>query len=258
MAPLVRILLHLLPRIVHRRRPHVPILDVFRCAFLMFAQRLPSLNALEELLRRRGKTLVERAVPSADTMGYAFERLDPRGLGAMLKRVCAVGRRNKSLRRRNSSRPWVLALDGHELFASFKRCCPECSQRRIKTEDGEKIQYFHRVVTAQLVDVSPPISIDAEPIGPGEGETIAARRLLQRVLKEFPFIGVVLYLEAPILLLIVQAGKGAVVVLKQKNRQLHQEAMALIAATQAQQGDVRAVPTRILDVKDPLRIRMAT
>lgn len=220
----------------------------------MFAQRLPSLNALEEVLRRRGKTFVERAVPSADTMGYAFERLDPHGLRAMLQRVCALGRRNKSLRRRNPSRPWVLALDGHELFASFKRCCPQCSQRRVKTEDGERIQYFHRVVTAQLVDVSPPISIDAEPIGPGEGETIAARRLLQRVLKEFRFIGVVtmdaLFLEAPILRLIVEAGKGAVVVLKQENRQLHREAMALIASIPPQQGEVRGAPTRIWDVKE--------
>jgi hypothetical protein len=237
-----------------RRRPHVPILDVFRCAFLMFAQRLPSLNALEEVLRRRGKPFVEKAVPSADTLGYAYERLDPGGLRAMLKHVCAMGRRNKSLQRRNSSRPWVLALDGHELFASFKRCCPKCSKRRVKTENGETIQYFHRTATAQLVDVSPPISIDAELIGPGEGETVAGRRLVDRVLKEFPFVSVVtmdaLYLEAPIVRQIVEAGKGAVVVLKQENRQLYQEAMALTAAIQPQQGDVRGVPTKIWDVKD--------
>ena len=222
-----------------RRRPHVPILDVFRCAFLMFAQRLPSLNALEEVLRRRGRSFVQKAVPSADTLGYAYERLDPDGVRALLQRVCAASRRNKSLRRRGSARPWVVALDGHELFASYTRCCPDCSQRRVKTEAGERIQYFHRVVTAQLVGVVPPISLDAEMIGPGEGEQVAGRRLVERVLKAFPFIDVVtmdaLYLENPILRLITQAGKGAVVTLKQEDRQLYQEAMALVAATPPEQ-----------------------
>jgi hypothetical protein len=237
-----------------RRRPQVPIFDVFRCVFLMYAQRLPSLNSLEEVLRRRGRSFVQKAVPSADTLGYAYERLDPGGLRALLQRVCAASRRNKSLRRRGSGKPWVVALDGHELFASYKRCCPECSQRRVKTETGERIQYFHRVVTAQLVSVVPPITIDAEMIGPGEGEQVAGRRLVERVLKAYPFIDVVtmdaLYLEEPILRLITKAGKGAVVTLKQENRQLYQEAMALIAAVSREQHVVDGVPISFWDLKD--------
>lgn len=220
----------------------------------MFVQRLPSLNALEEVLRRRGRSFVQKAVPSADTMGYAYERLDSDGVRAMLQHVCAASRRNKSLRRRGSARPWVVAIDGHELFASYKRCCPNCSQRRIKTEAGERIQYFHRVVTAQLVGVVPPISLDAEMIGPGEGEQIAGRRLVARVLRAFPFIDVVtmdaLYLEEPILRLITRAGKGAVVTLKQEDRQLYHEAMALIAAAPPEQCVVDGVPIKFWDLKD--------
>jgi len=220
----------------------------------MFAQRLPSLNALEEVLRRRGRSFVQKAVPSADTLGYAYERLDPDGVRVLLQHVCAASRRNKSLRRRGSARPWVVAIDGHELFASYKRCCPDCSQRRIKTEAGERIQYFHRVVTAQLVGVVPPISLDAEMIGPGEGEPVAGRRLVERVLKAFPFIDVVtmdaLYLEERILRLITKAGKGAVVTLKQEDRQLYQEAMALFAGTSPEQYVVDGLPSKFWDLKD--------
>jgi hypothetical protein len=220
----------------------------------MFAQRLPSLNALEEVLRRRGRAFVQKAVPSADTLGYAYERLDPDGVRFLLQHVCAASRRNKSLRKRGSTRPWVVAIDGHELFASYKRCCPDCSQRRVKTDAGERIQYFHRVVTAQLVGVVPPISLDAEMIGPSEGEQVAGRRLVERVLKAFPFMDVVtmdaLYLEEPILRRITQAGKGAVVTLKQGDRQLYQEAMTLIAAAPPEQCLLDGVPSKFWDLRD--------
>jgi hypothetical protein len=43
---------------------------------------------------------------------------------------------------------------------------------------------YHRVVVAQWIGVTPPAILDIERIGPGEGELTAARRLLERILRQ--------------------------------------------------------------------------
>ena len=82
---------------------------------------------------------------------------------------------------------WIaLAVDGHELFASYSSHCEKCCTRNIKTKKGERTQYYHRIVAAHLVGGPLPILLGAEEIRPGEGEIEAARRLLERVQRRYP------------------------------------------------------------------------
>lgn len=226
--------------------------DVFRCAFLLFVQRLPSLNALEEVLRRRGKPLVLKAVPSADTIGRTYSRMSPEGLRSLLGRMCALGRRNKSLRRRHSSLPWTVAVDGHQLFGSFSRNCDQCQQRKVAVGQSTQTQYHHQIVKAQLVGVEPAFGLDAELLAPKEGERAAAHRLIRRVIQQFPFVRIftldALYLAAPLLRMIYRAGRGAIVPLKDKTRDLYKDAQALFATTEPQSGFLDGEPIRYWDI----------
>ncbi len=222
-----------------RKIPQVPLPDVVRSVFLLFAQRLKSLHALEEIFKRRGRPLVGKNVPSADTIGYAYARMDPEGLRQVMKGVCAKARRNKALRRRDLSMPMTAAIDGHEHFKSFHRCCPECLRREVQAGQETRIQFYHQSVVAQLVNSEPLMALDAEMLLPGEGERTAAPRLVKRVIQEYPFIEVftmdALYLEAPILRAIVEAGRSAIVVLKEERRDLYQDVQALLPTLQAKE-----------------------
>lgn len=194
---------------------------------------------MEEVLKRRGRPLVGRKAPSADTIGYAYARMDPEGLREVLKAVCTLARRNKALRRRDPAMPATAAIDGHEHFKSFRRCCPECLRREVQVGQEVRTQCYHQTVVAQMVDGEPPMALDAELLGPGEGERTAALRLVGRVIRAHPFIEIfsmdALYLEAPILRAIVEAGRGAIVVLKEERRELYQDVQALLPTLEARQ-----------------------
>lgn len=223
-----------------RRRPQIGLGDILRCVLWLYGCRLRSLNALENVLRRKGRGLVERRVPSADTIGRVMAQTDPEGLREVLVGVCARARRAKALGHRGPLKLWCAGLDGHELFKSFRRHCAECLTREVRYRDETRVQYYHMEVRAQLVDAEPPMSLDTELVRPGESEIVAARRLVRRVIANFPFVEAfsldALYLEAPILKQIVQAGKGAIVVLKQERRELYEETMRLCALQAAQEG----------------------
>jgi hypothetical protein len=106
--------------------------------------------------------------------------------------------------------------------------------REIKLTTGTVLEYYHRFVVAQWVGVTPPAILDLEPVGPGEGEVPAARRLLRRILRQHSrLIDVIsadaLYLEAPFLEQVLDAGKHVVIVMKQERRDLFQDAERLRA-----------------------------
>lgn len=236
-----------------RKRPQVPLLDVFRCVFLLFASRLKSLNAMEEVLRRRGRPLVGDKVPSADTLGYAYARLPPDGQRLMLVKTAALARRKKMLRHRKIRTPWTVMVDGHELFSSFSRHCEKCLDREVKVAGEVRIQYYHRHVMAILVDAEPPMPFDLEMVEPGEGETVAARRLVERVMKDFPWVRLftldALYLEAPILKMIAATGRGAIVVLKQEERDLYKDVLGICSMERPKEAQTPdGVPTLYWDI----------
>ena len=217
-----------------RPQPIIPTASVFLTAFVMFATHRPSLHALEPDLHlpARFRGLVGPRVPSSDTVGRVYARLASDPLRDWLAAVAHGLKRKKAL---PSPSGWYFAaFDGHELFASRKRCCPQCETRTLKLKDREVTEYYHRIVACHLIGHELAVPLDAELVRPGEGEETAAKRLLERVcLRYGRFFDVVsgdaLYLDAPFLRFCREHHKHAVVVIKGDQRLLLQDADGLFA-----------------------------
>lgn len=207
---------------------------VYLSCFGMFSLRLPSFNALEQqlLLPQRWDVWVGKRKPSADTLGYALERMDIESLRKHLVKMNHQVKRKKVLQ--SHCKPYVVAaVDGHELFSSRKRCCEGCLERSIETVQGIVIEYYHRVVVLQVVDAWPSLILDIEPILHGEGEVTAAQRMLERAKKLYPrFFDILtfdaLYLQAPFTKRVIDWGWDVVIVLKQENRELYKDVDGLM------------------------------
>lgn len=226
-----------------RPRGQIPASNIFLSVFGMFAVRQRSFNALELQFQipDRWDAFLQGRPPSADTLAYALERFDLEPLRDGLAQVAHEGKRKKAFRRikKNSCNPyWTAALDGHESGASYKRCCDQCLTRVIETAHGPKIQYYHREVHLQLVGFTPAMTLDLEPVLPGEDEVAAARRMVQRIRKRYPrFLDLLsidaAYLEAPFTQDVLKENLDVVTVLKQENRDLYQDVDGLLKTAPA-------------------------
>jgi hypothetical protein len=221
----------------------------------MFVLRFSSFNALEQELRvaKRWEAWVGSRKPSADTVGRVLTKMSPDELRRFLAAIARLAWRRKAIHTRPGESYRVLAVDGHEIGASRARCCTECMTREVKVGNEVVVEYYHRVVVAQWVGVTPPPILDLERVNPKEGEVAAARRLLQRVLfRHSRLIDVVcadaLYLEAPFLKMVLAAGKHFEIVMKQERRDLYQDAERLRSLIEAQVSLEGARTTRLWDM----------
>jgi len=244
-----------------RHNPEVPSSAVFLSVFGMHALRLGSFNALEQQFRipQRWDPWVGALKPSADTLGYALERYDPDPIRRMLTRIGQQAKRKKALRRLYPDAYWVGALDGVETLKSRKRHCLTCCTREIEVGGQTVTEYYHRDVVLQLVGVLPAFPLDQEAVLPGETETAAGLRLLERFHQRVPrFLDVLtldaFYLQAPFVNRALELGYGLVIVLKQENRDLYQDAEGLFQITlpQEQAQRVQGVDSmaKVWDVRD--------
>lgn len=240
-----------------RRRPQIGTASVWLCCFAMFAVRLRSFNAIEQELRRpkRWERLVGRRKPSADTMGRVCSKFSLDSLRRLLVNVNRRAWRAKAVHRRTGELYRVVAVDGHELSSSQARCCPQCLVRDRKIGERTVREFYHRVVVAQWVGVTPPGILDVELVLPGEGEVVAARRLLPRVLDSYGRLidvvcGDAIYLEAPFCRMVLDAHKHFVVVMKQQARELYQDADGLRNLSAPQLVVQGAKTSRIWDLPD--------
>lgn len=104
----------------------------------------------------------------------------------------------------------------------------------MKVDDKAVIEYYHRGVVFHLVGFPIAMPLDVEMIRPGEGEVIAAKRLLERVLLRYGrFFDVLLadaiYTEAPFYNLCLQHHKDVISVLKGEQRVLLQDAQGVFS-----------------------------
>lgn len=98
----------------------------------------------------------------------------------------------------------------------------------------EVTEYYHRGVVAHLIGLELPIVLDVEMIRPGEGEIVAARRLLERLLERYARFfdaveGDALYFESALFELCRSRGKHLLAVLKENNPALLADAKAVLA-----------------------------
>ncbi len=98
----------------------------------------------------------------------------------------------------------------------------------------EVIEYYHRGVIFHLVGFPIAMPLDVEMIQPGEGEVVAAKRLLERMLLRYGrfFDGVLadaIYMEAPFYNLCLKHHKHVITVLKGERRVLLQDAQGVFS-----------------------------
>jgi hypothetical protein len=200
----------------------------------MHLARLGSLNSLEQLqesvaLRKH----IGAHLPSADSLGRVVALMDADSIRAVVHSVYDHLKRNKALQPPPHGL-MALAIDGHETYATYRRCCPECLERRVGIGEEKRLQYYHRNVTAQLIAGGFHFMLDAESQLPGEGELPAAARLLERVIADYPrafdvVVADALYANSNFFKLAVENKKDVIVVLKENCPELLADATRYFA-----------------------------
>ena len=200
--------------------------------------RLGSLHALAQTGKNGfWRKWLKADLPSADTMGEVSAVIESEGIRQVIKHIYRRLKRNKALAPVVGAKI-ALIIDGHESNSSYLRCCSGCLTRVIHTSGGDKTQYYHRHVMAQLMCGNFYLPIDMEPQRPGEDEVAAAVRLLERVVKNYPrafslILADGLYVRANFFQLVLQHGKAVMAVLKDERRDLLQDAMGVFKLEQA-------------------------
>jgi hypothetical protein len=205
---------------------------VVRAVMAMCLCRLGSLNALGQtgsLGWWRG--WLGQRLPSPDTIGRVAGLVDVADVRALGHHVYERLKRNQAL----SAPPHGLiaaVVDGHETHASYKRHCPGCLERTIRTAEGDRLQYYHRLVAVTLVAGDLRLMLDAEPMRPGEEEVATGLRLLDRVIADYPrafalIQGDALYADPRFFNWAIDHGKDAFAVLKDDRRDLLGDARRL-------------------------------
>ena len=199
----------------------------------MALSRMGSLNALAQTGKNDfwNRWLERKKLPSADTEGRVFAQIDCDTIRKALRHIYSRLKRNKALKPAFGNL-FAMIIDGHESSASYRRSCSECLSRTIHTAEGDRIQYYHRNVTAVLLCRDFLVLLDMEPQRPGEDEVAAATRLTKRVLESYPrafdlILADGLYARANFFKLASDHGKEILVVLKDERRDLLQDACAL-------------------------------
>ena len=215
-----------------RKEPRIPTQRVLRSALIMFASRLGSLNALEQLKASSFlKEWLDGPLPSPDSIGRIFNLTEPDSVRLALHTLYSQLKRNKTL-----VPPWhglfALVVDGHESHASYKRRCAGCLEREIRTATGTRTQFYHRSVSAMLLSAGLEMFLDSEPQLPGEDEVATAIRLLGRVLGTYPrafdvVLADALYTDPRFFTFLHAHGKDVLTVLKGNQPGLLEEARTL-------------------------------
>jgi hypothetical protein len=203
-----------------RVRPTIPLPAVLTAMSFAFVLRLGSVRGMDKLLAEGPGALPLRSflkLPkghgiSDDTFGDALAKLGPRPLRKLLLAIGSrelqrwkAGRYQEAILSRrilaiSPAYHWLasrvlVAIDGHELFASEHRHCPRCLTRKVtkkvRGEMVEVVEFHHKVVVAQWVGTHPVIVLEFEELRPGDNELLAAYRLMIRLGKLYgPLIDV--------------------------------------------------------------------
>lgn len=215
-----------------RVQGRIPTAVIVRAVLAMCFCRLGSLNALGQTASSRlWRQWLGQDLPSPDTIGRVAGLVDLEGIRALGHHVYERLKRGKALMP-PAHGLMAAIVDGHELHATYKRHCPACLERMIHTSNGDRLQYYHRVVAVCLATRDLRLMLDAEPILPGEDEVAVALRLLDRVVSNYPRAfdvvqGDALYADPRFFNWALAHGKHALAVLKNDRRDLLVDAQRL-------------------------------
>ena len=240
--------IHDLPRRLRAVRdtrlyPLIPTSQISASLLLGAVLRVPSFLQLAQETSRTGwkKLLGLEAPLQDDALAYVLERYRLEDWRELLVQTNQTLKRNKLFESAKVSGLLVVALDGNEQFNSRKRCCEACCRRTVSLlgKDGqptEVVEFYHRMVYAQIHGPSFSVVLDLEPVRPGEDECAAALRLLGRMRRLYGvrfFDAVTVdawYTQAPFVRAVRRLGWGVISVLKQERFTVYQEASSLAAS----------------------------
>jgi hypothetical protein len=207
-----------------RLKPRITTIKIITAIICMQFSNLRSLNSLSQALAS-GK------YPSVSTIARVADCIDLdeiRNVGAGIYK-----RARKSKMLASCYGKWIGIVDGHEITTSAYCKCGHCKRRKLKDKHGlVKYQYYHQFTAFILAGPGFCLTLDIEPIIPSEYEVTSSYRLLKRVCKNYPkafelVIGDALYLNEKIFKLLEEHHKYTIAVLKEKRRQLFEEANKL-------------------------------
>ena len=135
-------------------------------------------------------------MPHYDTLNYYLERLSPECLSQLRRKMVTGLIRGKQFNRnRLLGKYWRVILDGTGLFCFKEKHCENCLCMERRTDDGKKEKlYYHKVLEAKIVlSESIVISLgtefienEKEDVEKQDCETNAAKRLMERIKKNYP------------------------------------------------------------------------
>jgi len=226
---------------------------IFLSAFLCCLLRFGSLNRLEfEAKNKRLSKFLKTNKCDKDTfcansMANGLENIDTDILENHAVSIPKKMKRNKVFCVSIGGLK-IASVDGTETYRSDKICCNECLEYHIKTKEGIKIDYVHRIVLMQMtgkigssyvqailgMEKILPKDITGDTSEEGhEGETTSARRLILRMIKEYgkAFFEVLTtdaaYTNAPFVRFLHGLGKYLVSRVKNERTDLYKEIESL-------------------------------
>ncbi len=145
-------------------------------------------------------------MPHSDTLNYYLEKLSPECISQLRRKMVKSLIRMKSFSRAKlEGKYWRVILDGTGLFYFKERHCENCLVKTVTGKDGTRVKaYFHKVLEAKLV-LSEKIVIsigtefienEKEDVAKQDCEINAAKRLLERIKKEYPRLPICLQGDA--------------------------------------------------------------
>lgn len=222
--------------------PQTIFMSVFLCCLLRFG----SLNRLqfEAKNKRLSKFLNinQKDIFCANSIANGLANIDVNILEHQLTSIPKKMKRNKVFCNTIGGLK-IASVDGTEIFRSEKTHCDECLQYHIKTKDGIRTDYVHKIVLMQMVggeESFVPTILGMEKILPKdikgdsseeghEGETTVARRLILGMIEEYGdmFFDVLttdsLFTNAPFVSFLHGLGKYLVSRVKNERTDLYKE-----------------------------------
>ena len=211
-----------------RLKPQIPTVEITSAILAMQFTNQGSLNSLSQEIAFKN---LKKAVPSVSTIARSADSMNLEEIRNIGIEIYAKARKKKMLEPCHGM--WVGVVDGHEQIVSPYCKCKYCKSRIVTKKGGVKeTQYYHEFTAFILAGPRVSFILDIEPILPGEGEISSSYRLMERVCKNYPkaftvVIGDGLYLKETVFNLLEKHHKCSVAVLKEKRRQLFEEANSL-------------------------------
>lgn len=221
-----------------RINPQIELFEILTIILAGLLAGVLSFNHLERNLRSgyfNKLTGQKDRKGSADTCGYALEKLDSDALIRINDLIINQARRNKVMNGGTIDGFSVVAIDGTEARRSTSKhwSCSKCRSSVYNKGEIDETTYYHEnIVGAAYVGRPPSLILGLGRIEKGEGEITAALRLLKSLYqRHFRYADILvfdaLFAKAPVLKAVLAQNKIAVIRVKQENYHIVRDADAL-------------------------------